>query len=605
RGNNVWVQEDTDANNATNGTSPNGTSTLNFDFPLNLQQAPNGYQNAALTNLFYMNNRVHDVMYHYGFDEPAGNFQSNNYGNGGAQSDYVIADGQDATDIGNANFATPVDGFRPRMQMYLWSAPAFKNLVTVNNSSVVGSYIATNPATGIGNNIPGATQVAVTANLAIVDDGTVLPTEGCNALINGASVNGKIALIRRGSCNFTAKIQNAQNAGAVGVIMVNHNNPTNDPNYAPYINMSGSTTPQLTIPSVFVNYQDGEALIAAMLNGETVNATLQDYPVYQLDGSFDNEIIAHEYGHGISNRLTGGAGQANCLQNGEQMGEGWSDFFAYMLTMKVGDSGDQGVGIATYASGEPTTGIGIRPAKYNVDFAENDYTYGATNDDTIVGTINGQPVGWNEIPHNIGFVWATMLWDLTWAYIDKYGFDPDVVNGTGGNNRVMQVVMDGLKLQPCSPGFVQGRNAILAADMALTGGEDQCLIWEVFANRGLGLNASQGTSLSMTDQSEDFTIPAETDPTLANCTTLSVAEFNSSSYKVYPNPTDTEINISVNRDYGQANISLYDINGRTVYNAATKLNGLTKINVANLQPGIYVLNISGEYGNINEKVVIK
>src|SRR5690606_1089266 len=203
--------------------------------------------------------------------------------------------------------------------------------------------------------------------------------------------------------------------------------------------------------------QDGEALIAAMLNGETVNATLQDYPVYQLDGSFDNEIIAHEYGHGISNRLTGGAGQANCLQNGEQMGEGWSDFFAYMLTMKVGDSGDQGVGIATYASGEPTTGIGIRPAKYNVDFAENDYTYGATNDDTIVGTINGQPVGWNEIPHNIGFVWATMLWDLTWAYIDKYGFDPDVVNGTGGNNRVMQVVMDGLKLQPCSPGFVQGR----------------------------------------------------------------------------------------------------------------------------------------------------
>src|SRR5690606_38937083 len=290
---------------------------------------------------------------------------------------------------------TPVDGFRPRMQMYLWSAPAFKNLVTVNNSSVVGSYIATNPATGIGNNIPGATQVAVTANLAIVDDGTVLPTEGCNALINGASVNGKIALIRRGSCNFTAKIQNAQNAGAVGVIMVNHNNPTNDPNYAPYINMSGSTTPQLTIPSVFVNYQDGEALIAAMLNGETVNATLQDYPVYQLDGSFDNEIIAHEYGHGISNRLTGGAGQANCLQNGEQMGEGWSDFFAYMLTMKVGDSGDQGVGIATYASGEPTTGIGIRPAKYNVDFAENDYTYGATNDDTIVGTINVQPVGWN------------------------------------------------------------------------------------------------------------------------------------------------------------------------------------------------------------------
>ena len=56
-------------------------------------------------------------------------------------------------------------------------------------------------------------------------------SEGCNTLINGAELNGKIAVIKRGSCNFTTKIQNAQNAGAVGVIMVNHNNPTNDPTY--------------------------------------------------------------------------------------------------------------------------------------------------------------------------------------------------------------------------------------------------------------------------------------------------------------------------------------------------------------------------------------
>ncbi len=76
-----------------------------------------------------------------------------------------------------------------------------------------------------------------------------------------------------------------------------------------------------------------------------------------------------------------------------------------------------------------------------------------------------------------------MLWDLSWAYIDKYGFDPDLYYGTGGNNKVMQLVIDGLKLQPCSPGFVDGRDAILAADTALTGGEDQCLIWEVFAQK--------------------------------------------------------------------------------------------------------------------------
>src|SRR5690606_32244123 len=122
----------------------------------------------------------------------------------------------------------------------------------------------------------------------------------------------------------------------------------------------------------------------AAMQSETVNATLQLVPTFQRDGSFDNGVVVHEYGHGISNRLTGGPSQANCLQNGEQMGEGWSDFFGYILTMKSTYSGDQGLGFATYAAGQTTSGVGIRPAKYSTDFAENDYTYGDTNDNTII-----------------------------------------------------------------------------------------------------------------------------------------------------------------------------------------------------------------------------
>src|SRR5690606_14617756 len=129
---------------------------------------------------------------------------------------------------------------------------------------------------------------------------------------------------------------------------------------------------------------------------------------------------------------------------------------------------------------------------------------------------------WNDIPHNIGFLWGTILWDLTWKYIEKYGFDADLYNGTGGNNKAMQLVLDGLKMQPCNNiGFVEGRDAILAADNALTGGEDQCLIWEVFAARGVGVNASQGSVFSISDQTADFNTPPDTDPSLANCTTLS------------------------------------------------------------------------------------
>jgi extracellular elastinolytic metalloproteinase len=87
-GNNVDAYTDVDANNTADTNSrPNGGSTLNFDFPLNLTLAPSGYRPAAVTNLFYINNIIHDVQYQYGFDEAAGNFQVNNYGRGGAGND--------------------------------------------------------------------------------------------------------------------------------------------------------------------------------------------------------------------------------------------------------------------------------------------------------------------------------------------------------------------------------------------------------------------------------------------------------------------------------------------------------------------------------------
>ena len=90
---------------------------------MNLGDAPTTSTNqmAAVTNLFYLNNVIHDKLYRHGFNEAAGNFQTNNFGNGGAGSDSVRAEAQDGGGTSNANFATPADGSRPRMQMYLWS----------------------------------------------------------------------------------------------------------------------------------------------------------------------------------------------------------------------------------------------------------------------------------------------------------------------------------------------------------------------------------------------------------------------------------------------------------------------------------------------------
>lgn len=123
-GNNVEAYTDTDNNNSPDaGSAPSGGAALNFDFAINLAGAPSTYRPAAVTNLFYWNNIIHDVQYQYGFDEAAGNFQVNNYGRGGAGNDSVRAEAQDGGGTNNANFGTPADGSRPRMQMYVWTSP--------------------------------------------------------------------------------------------------------------------------------------------------------------------------------------------------------------------------------------------------------------------------------------------------------------------------------------------------------------------------------------------------------------------------------------------------------------------------------------------------
>lgn len=496
RGNNVYATEDTNDDDLP-GYAPDGGPSLNFDFPLNLNQAGTGFWDPAITNLFYFNNMMHDVWYQYGFDEASGNFQENNYGNGGLQSDMVNADAQDGSGTNNANFGTPPDGQNPRMQMYLWSSNGSPKLVQINSPTGLAGLLASTSAT-IG---PGIPATPVTADFALFDDGTGDELDACETAINGASLVGKIVIVRRGgTCNFADKIFAAQNEGAVGVIVVN--------NTSGGLIAMGGTDPGITIPAVMITQFNGQAIINALESGTTVNGSIGDFGPFDFDSDFDNGIIAHEYGHGISNRLTGGGSASGCLGNAEQMGEGWSDWFALVMSMEPGDLGTDARGIGTYASGQPTSGGGIRPAPYSTDWSVNNYTYGITNNDNSISQ-----------PHGIGFIWCTMLWDLTWALIDEYGYDPDLYNGTGGNNIAMQLIMDGMKNQPCGPGFVDGRDAILAADFTLFGGTHQCIIWEVFANRGLGYSADQGSADSRLDQIQAFDLP----PALDHVTTTTVS----------------------------------------------------------------------------------
>src|SRR5262249_51906998 len=158
---------------------------------------------------------------------------------GGAGGDSVNADAQDGSGFNNANFDTPPDGSRPRMQMYVWRSPS---VVHVNSpAGIIGDYQSL---------VGGFGQVTTTGYTGNLQRPTDALTQGCNAADFATFTAGNIALIDRGTCTFSTKVRNAQTAGAIGVIVAN--------NQPGIIGMSPDGTPnQPTIPAVMVTQADG------------------------------------------------------------------------------------------------------------------------------------------------------------------------------------------------------------------------------------------------------------------------------------------------------------------------------------------------------------
>lgn len=496
RGNNVFVQDDHDANNATIGQSAISKTAipdLDFDYTPNFAGEPADSLNFgfALTNLFYWNNIMHDLTYQYGFDEVSGNFQNANLGRGGKGKDYVIADGQDAVAVDNSNFATPPDGKSPRMQMFLFDYDGSKVVHVNSPAGAVGYHYAQQGEMSDNNLLENVGPI--TANLILYNgtDGTDL---GCTAAANAAALKNNIALIERqsGGCGFATKVKNAQLAGAKAVIIMNQTPG------AGVIVMSGNDN-SITIPAVMISYEDGTALKSLLAGGATVNITLFQH---MLDGSVDASVMGHEYTHGISNRLTGGPANTSCLENAEQMGEGWSDYYALMATTDWTKAqltdGTKPRAIGAYVLGEDSTGTGIRTFPYTTNMSVNPWTY------DMVATETGGEV------HLVGEIWCTALWEMTWDIIQQDGLiNTNFFNAgnAGGNTVALKLVTEAMKLQRCSPGFIDGRDAILKADTLLYNGKYSCSIWKAFAKRGMGIKASEGSSYSYTDQVADYTVP--------------------------------------------------------------------------------------------------
>ena len=386
--NNVDAYADRDGDNVPDpGSRPVAAVGEDFFFPIDLSMDPLVNQPAAVTNLFYWNNRIHDWLYRLGFDEAAGNFQSNNFGLGGLGGDPVMAEAQDNRDgaepsFCNANFGTPADGSSPRMQMF--------------------------------------------------------------------------------QCNRA---------------------------------------------------------------------------VPERDGDFDNVVIAHEYGHGVHSRLLATSGN----QRGN---EGWCDYIGLSVFAEAGDPYGGGYGVGDYLFND--NGSGIRSFPYSTDSSIYRRTFADINDASTscqVRTCSDDPTetctqdadcsgnppatcdalsgckfhedcrppntAVDQSPcrsqvHRTGELWANALWISRFNLIGKYGF-------AAGAETMNRLVIDGMKLSPDDPTFLDGRDAILTADLVNNGGVNQCLIWDGFARMGMGFSALTTGVLDL-NPVEGFDVPTPCAP---------------------------------------------------------------------------------------------
>jgi len=445
-GNNAHAYLDRDNDDAPDANSAAVTDGV-FDAAFNPADQPTTptNQDVAVQNLFYINNLIHDTLYRAGFNEAAGNFQNDNFGNGGADGDAVEAQAQDGGGTDNANFSTPPDGQPGRMQMYLFTPPG--GYEVIQNEVIYSGQPAI-----FG---PQLDTTGVTGPLALGDDGVGTGTDGCEAL--PAVAAGTVILVDRGTCNFTVKAINVQRAGGAAMLVAN-----NVP--GPAVPMGADhVTGRIKIPSLMVSQDDGATLRAGAPAATTLR--LSPTPPPFRDGDLDSDIVWHEYGHGLTWRMIGSMGT---VMSGA-IGEGMSDVLAVII--------NDDPFIAEYSVSDPG---GFRTESYD--------TYSRTYGDVV-----------GEEVHFDGEVYGAIGWDL-WKNYKAAGLGQDAILGD---------LVGGMNFTPAAPNFQQMRDGILAQLTASGNDARACMVWDSFAQFGVGVGATsivRGKKIVVT---ESFALPAE------------------------------------------------------------------------------------------------
>ena len=248
----------------------------------------------------------------------------------------------------------------------------------------------------------------------------------------------------------------------MGVIIVNNVAGT-----APGLGNTNPPTTGITIPSMSVTQSDGALFKTALAAGTAVQVSIVGTI---RDGSFDNSVIAHEWGHSLSHRLIyNSAGLGTGQSNG--LGEGWSDFVALLTLVRA-----EAAAVPSNANwnGAFSEGAfdqhlfpnsyyyGLRRYPYSSDLAKNPLTYKYISEGVPLPTMPAPNFGasgtGNSEVHSTGEVWASMLWDCYTNMLrdtNRYTFD-------NAQKTMREYLVASLKLTPSNPTLLEARDAVLA-----------------------------------------------------------------------------------------------------------------------------------------------
>jgi hypothetical protein len=448
---------------------------------------------AATTQLFVDVNFLHDWFYDAGFDEVSGNAQEDNYGRGGVDGDRLLAEAQDSSGSNNANMYTPADGGNPRMQMYLFTGWGSAPFFTVLSPAAAAGKRTVGTAS-----LFGAQTFDLTAEVV-----QAVPLSACTALTNGGTVAGKIVLVDReptsgaDSCAISTKITNIMNAGAAGVVLVNLSS------WPDTIVDLYESFPAITIPVLTITYNSAISIKTELAASTTVTGRMVRDALFTKDGTLDNQIVAHEWGHYLSNRLIGNAVGLTANQ-ARGMGEGWSDFLSLLLTIRAEDvavpsnatwNGIYPTGTFAFsagADGGTNQGyyFGVRRYPYSTDFTKMPLTFKhIQHGQSLPAGVPIDPNGLSNAQyHNTGEIWAQMLWECYAALLrDTQGGTPRLTFQEA-QDRMKEYLVAALKLTPVNPTFLEARDAVLAA-AAANDMQDFVRFSQAFAIRGAGAGA--------------------------------------------------------------------------------------------------------------------